>query len=243
MKLHLVMQPKGGAGKSFSAVHLIQYLEDQGREVDAYDLDSANNTLSQFEALKADPVDVASDANDRKIDERKFDLLLESFTNSKGSDIVVDIGASIVQPFNNHLADLDFFAMAADLNLELIVHVPVSGGQGLIDNMQGLAAVYRFIEDNAQYVIWANPYFGELDSSGIKLEDSKLVKSMKKNILGIVTIPEWDSDPIKDDVKKMMTAKLTYKEIETSNDFPLFSKARLKRIKERFFSRINLSQI
>jgi len=237
------MQPKGGAGKSFSAVHLIQHLTEQGREVEAYDLDSANNTLSQFEALGAKPVDVASDANDRKIDERKFDLLLESFTESKATDIVVDIGASIVQPFNNHLADLDFFSMASDLNMELVVHVPVSGGQGLVDNMQGLAAVYRFIEDNAQYVIWANPYFGELEANGVKLENSKLVKSMKKNILGIVTIPEWDSDPVKDDVKKMMTAKLTYNEVAGSEDFPLFSKIRLNKIKENFFSRISIVQM
>lgn len=58
MQLHLIMQPKGGAGKSFSAVHLIQYLASQGEAVDSYDLDSANNTLSQFKALGAQPADI-----------------------------------------------------------------------------------------------------------------------------------------------------------------------------------------
>ena len=63
-----MMQPKGGAGKSFSCVHLIQFLREKGRSVHALDLDSSNNTLMQFRALEAVPLNIALDDNKMRVD-------------------------------------------------------------------------------------------------------------------------------------------------------------------------------
>ena len=232
------MQPKGGAGKSFTAIHLIQHLS-QTAAIKAFDLDSANNTLSQFKGLEAATVDIRSDENPRRVDTRKFDTLLETISESKTDHVVVDIGASIIDPFLNHCAELNFFEMLGELGIDrVVIHCPISGGQGFLDNLGGLKTVYDFIGSSASYVIWENPFFGDLTHNGIPLDETKVFKSMKKDILGVVKIPSWDSDTKRDDVKKMVMAKLTYAEVAESETFKVFSKARLKAIKEDFFGRI-----
>lgn len=238
-QLHLIIQPKGGAGKSFVAIHLIQYLRDQGQSVDAFDLDSANNTLSQFSALEAVTVDIQSEEDPQHVDHRKFDVLLESLTASKAGHLVIDIGASIVQDFINHLRDLDFFSLTEELDLKVTIHTPVSGGQGLLDNLGGLKTIHDYIQGKSEYVIWANPYFGELSAKGITLENMKSIRAIK-TLKGIVFIPKWASDPQEGDVNKMVTLKLTYDEVQDSPEFGFFNKTRLKKVKENFYSLIEV---
>jgi len=239
MQLHLVIQPKGGAGKSFTALHLIQYLA-QNTAVKAFDLDSANNTLSQFKALQAVPVDIRMDDNPRKVDTRKFDTLLENIIEAKTSHVVVDIGASIIDPFLNHCHEINFFSMSDELGIEqVVIHCPISGGQGFVDNLGGLKMVYDFIGASAKYIIWENPFFGDLSHNGVPLEKTKIFTAIQQDILGVVKIPVWDSETKKDDVKRMVTSKLTYEEVANSDAFKVFNKARLKSIKADFFARLD----
>ena len=170
MKLHFIMQPKGGAGKSFAAVHLIQSLSSDGDSVEAYDLDSANNTLSQFTALNAHPVDIRHDDNPRRVDLRKFDTLLEQISQSKMDHVVVDIGASIIDDFLNHCDELKFFDMVEDLGIGgTIIHAPISGGQGFLDNLGGLKTVYDYIGGAVQYVVWADRFHEKVCQKKIKI--------------------------------------------------------------------------
>jgi len=239
-ELHLIIQPKGGAGKSFVALHLIQYLREQGKTVTAFDLDTANNTLSQFEALNSVTVDITRDSDPRHVDHSKFDLLLEKIVETDSEHVVVDIGASIIQDFLNHVGDLDFFNMTADLGIQTVIHTPISGGQGLIDNLGGLKIVYDFVKGPVSYVVWANPYFGEVSANELMIEDMRVVKSISE-LKGIVYIPEWKhSTPHFNDVKNMVTNKLTYAEVAESEEFGIFNKTRLKKIKEDFFAKIDI---
>lgn len=232
------MQPKGGAGKSFVAVHLVQFLRENGKSVLALDLDSSNNTLNQFEALDASALDIQQEDNKHRVDARKFDLILERIIEADVTDIVMDIGASIYNPFSAHILEVDFFTMTEDLGLEPIIHVPISGGQGLLDNMGGLQSVATLAGDNAKFVIWTNRFFGDLELNGIPLEKGNLFKSMKNSILGIVRIPRWSSDTVQADVETMMRNKLTYDEIQASDDYKIFTKSRLKKVKAEFFANI-----
>lgn len=235
------MQPKGGAGKSFSSVHLIQFLREKGRSVMALDLDSSNNTLEQFKGLEAVALDIQIDDNKHRVDPLKFDAILENIVEADASDVVMDVGASVSGPFSAHIEEIDFFAMAEELELYPILHVPVSGGQGLLDNLTGLRSLHGLVGDNAKFVIWANRFFGDLEMNGIPLDKSNLVKSMKGSILGIVNIPRWKSETVHADVETMMRSKLTYDEMMESEEFGVFTKSRLKKVKAEFFANIEAS--
>lgn len=232
------MQPKGGAGKSFASVHLIQFLREKGRSVLALDLDSSNNTLEQFKALDASALDIQLDDNKHRVDSRKFDAILENIVEAKVTDVVMDVGASVNGPFSAHCEEIDFFSMAEELGLSPIIHVPIAGGQGLLDNLTGLRSLHDLVGDHAKFVIWANRFFGDLEMNEVPLEKSKLVKSMQDSIIGIVNIPRWNSETVHGDVETMMRSKLTYDEIQESDEFKIFSKSRLKKVKADFFASI-----
>ena len=50
--IHIVLQRKGGVGKSFVALHLAQYFADQSLPTAVFDSDPATQTLSNYEALQ-----------------------------------------------------------------------------------------------------------------------------------------------------------------------------------------------
>ena len=47
-RLNLILNGKGGVGKSFFAVNLVQYLKDRDRPHIAFDTDNENSTLKRF---------------------------------------------------------------------------------------------------------------------------------------------------------------------------------------------------
>ena len=79
--VHLILQGKGGVGKSFAAFLLAQYLPDKSVLVRCSDADPINNTLASFPALNAVKVDLIENSDKgRRIDPRRFDDLVEQIT-------------------------------------------------------------------------------------------------------------------------------------------------------------------
>ena len=73
--IHLILQGKGGVGKSMIAAFLYQALRHFGKEVIAYDTDPVNSTLAAFAEFHVTTLSVMKDG---KIDDRSFDSLLEA---------------------------------------------------------------------------------------------------------------------------------------------------------------------
>src|SRR5437667_1919488 len=88
--VHLALQGKGGVGKSFIASVLTQYFLNRGHRVQCIDTDPVNHTLSQYKGL---PVKLLKLLHGSRIDERKFDALLDTFLKEDAT-FVVDNGAS-----------------------------------------------------------------------------------------------------------------------------------------------------
>ena len=83
--VHLILQGKGGVGKSFAAFLLAQYLPDKSILVRCFDADPINNTLANFPALNAVKVDLIENSDKgRRIDPRRFDDLVEQITGQPG---------------------------------------------------------------------------------------------------------------------------------------------------------------
>ena len=73
--IHLVLQGKGGVGKSLVATWLAQYLLGRQNEVRCIDSDPVNRSLAQYAALNADKLDLVN--GDGVVERSRFDGLLE----------------------------------------------------------------------------------------------------------------------------------------------------------------------
>ena len=92
--IHLSLQGKGGVGKSFIASVLAQYFLSRGHRVRCIDTDPVNHTLAQYKQL---PVKLLKLLRGSRIDERRFDALLDAFLKDDVT-FVVDNGAATFIP-------------------------------------------------------------------------------------------------------------------------------------------------
>src|SRR5438552_9800285 len=127
--IHLSLQGKGGVGKSFVASILAQYLITRGHRVQCIDTDPVNHTLSQYKGL---PVKLLKLLHGSRIDERKFDALLDTFLKEDAT-FVVDNGASTFIAFWDFMLGSKALANLSEAGIPLYVHTVITGGLGLSD--------------------------------------------------------------------------------------------------------------
>ena len=85
--VHLVLQGKGGIGKSVVASWLTEFLAARGQQVCAIDADPVNRSLGQYKALGAEKLDLMN--QDGLIERSRFDRLVDRFA-TEDSIFVVD---------------------------------------------------------------------------------------------------------------------------------------------------------
>src|SRR5690242_13993146 len=84
--VHLVLQGKGGIGKSVVASWLTEFLITRGQKVCAIDADPVNRSLGQYKALGAEKLDLMN--QDGLIERSRFDRLVERFDPVDSSYVV-----------------------------------------------------------------------------------------------------------------------------------------------------------
>jgi cellulose biosynthesis protein BcsQ len=128
-KIHMVLQGKGGVGKSFIAsITCTALLRQEKRYVLCIDTDPVNATFLGFKKLNVKKLDLMEGD---EIDPRKFDNLVELISKSK-SDVVIDNGASTFVALSHYLISNHIPALLKEMGHELIVHTVITGGQALI---------------------------------------------------------------------------------------------------------------
>src|ERR1051325_60006 len=88
--VHLVLQGKGGIGKSVVASWLAEFLPLRGQKASAIDADPVNRSFSQYKALGAEKLDLMN--QDGLIERSRYDHLLDRFA-TENTTFVVDSGA------------------------------------------------------------------------------------------------------------------------------------------------------
>ena len=75
-KIHMMLQGKGGVGKSFGCSALAQFYSFSNREVTCIDTDPVNATFAGYEALNVQRLEIMNDQ--KQIKPRNFDYLVET---------------------------------------------------------------------------------------------------------------------------------------------------------------------
>ena len=114
-RLNLILNGKGGVGKSFFAVNFVQYLKDKGIAHVAIDSDNENSTLKRFHP-DARFVDLA----DRRGPDGIFTTL------EKSNLVVMDCRAASTDLFIDFFTQINLPSVLTALGASLTLVMPVS---------------------------------------------------------------------------------------------------------------------
>lgn len=227
-EMHLVMQGKGGVGKTTVSVLLSQFLRDKYKSVSCINTDPVNQSFTKFTGLNVINVEIFDE--NKNIDKSKFDTLIETIADSDGV-IVVDNGASSFVPFQSYIKDSDILNFIKnEMNYKVIIHVPIVGGQAQQDTVDGFQMISTDL-NNPDVVIWSNHFFGNVTYDFNEFKNDHL--------LGVVELKKYDQDTFGRDILKMTSEGLTFDEVIKSTNFSIMAKHRLEKFKNEVFSQLD----
>jgi hypothetical protein len=225
--VHMVLQGKGGVGKSLVSSLLCQYLEKQ-EQVTAIDTDPVNNTLAGYKALAASRLDIR--AGDT-IDPRKFDALMEIILRGEEQDdnhhIVIDNGASTFLPLCSYLSENQIMPLLRDAGVRVLLHTVFTGGQAMGDTADGMEALAVTFPDE-QLVVWVNRYFGEIARNGKKFEEFSIYKKYSDKFHSLIRLPLKNVQTFGRDLEEMFTRRQTFADALADDSLSIMTRQRLK---------------
>ena len=154
--IHLVLQGKGGIGKSVVAGWLAEFLTGRGQPVRCIDGDPVNRSLWQYKALDVEKLDLLN--QEGLVMRSRYDRLIDRFLNDEAV-FVLDSGATAFLPFWTYIVESDIIAILRGAGRRVYVHIPISGGEMLNDTLLGFKTLAETAAEKS-LVVWINEFFG-----------------------------------------------------------------------------------
>lgn len=234
-KIHMLLQGKGGVGKSFAAAVIAQYLVDKGQKPLCIDTDPVNATFHGFKALKVKRLELMVD---QEINPRNFDALVELVAPSK-HDVVIDNGASSFVQLAHYLVTNEVPQLLQSMGHELVVHSVVTGGQAFDDTVHNLRQIVPQFPDEALFVVWLNPYWGPVEDKGKPFELLPEYEEIKDRLAAIVTVPTLKKDTYGRDLEELLRARQTFAEAADNPALTIMTRQRLKIVRDQLFGQLD----
>lgn len=234
-KIHVILQGKGGVGKSFVAATLAQYKTKSEQKLLCIDTDPVNATFSGYTAINVERLQIM---DGDEINTRNFDILIEMIASSK-NDVIIDNGASSFVQMSHYLISNHVPSLLAEMGHELVVHTVITGGQALLDTINGFAQLVRQFPDNALFVVWLNPYWGPVEDNGKHFEQMKTYIENKDRVSAIIHVPALKEETYGRDVTEMLQERLTFDEALSSSSRSIMTRQRLKIVREQLFKQLD----
>jgi hypothetical protein len=233
-KIHVILQGKGGVGKSVAASFLAQYKTQKGQAPLCIDTDPVNATFHGYKALNVKRLQIMEA---EEINPRSFDALVELIAASKG-DVIIDNGASSFVPLSHFLISNQVPALLIEMGHELVVHTVVTGGQALLDTISGFSQLVSQFPAEALFVVWLNPYWGAIEHEGKVFEQMKAYTTRKDRVSAIIHIPALKKETYGRDLGDMLQERLTFDEALAMESLTIMTRQRLKIIKGQVFGQL-----
>jgi hypothetical protein len=234
-KIHIILQGKGGVGKSFIASTLAQYKESQAHKPLCIDTDPVNATFYGYKGLNVKQLKIM-EADE--INPRSFDALVEMIASAT-DDVIIDNGASSFVPLSHFLISNQVPALLTEMGHELVVHTVITGGQALIDTVSGFSQIVSQFPSEALFVVWLNPYWGPIEHDGKSFEQMKAYTVNKGRVSAIIQIPALKKETYGRDLSEMLQERLTFDEALALSSLTIMTRQRLKIIKGQLFGQLD----
>jgi hypothetical protein len=233
--IHLILQGKGGVGKSLIAALIAQYQLSKGKRPLCIDTDPVN---ASFEAYKSLQVSRLSIVQDEEIAPRSFDQLIEQIAKAK-DDVIIDNGATSFVPLSAYVITNQVPALLRDLGHQVIVHTVITGGQAQSDTLHGFTQLVKQFPADVSFVVWLNPYWGPIERDGKPFEQMKAYSAHKDRVSAIVRLPDLKKETFGRDLSDMLQAHLTFEEAIALPSLTIMTRQRLSIIKKQLFEQFS----
>lgn len=238
-KIHVILQGKGGVGKSMAASFLAQYKTAKGQEAFNIDTDPVNATFHGYRGLNVTRLQIMEA---EEINPRSFDALVELIAAAKG-DVIVDNGASSFVPLSHFLISNRVPALLTEMGHELVIHTVVTGGQALLDTVSGFSQLVNQFPGEVLFVVWLNPYWGAIEHEGKGFEQMKAYTMKKDRVSAIIQIPMLKEETYGRDLSDMLQERLTFDEALAMESLTIMTRQRLKIIKSQVFGQLESATV
>lgn len=238
-KIHMVLQGKGGVGKSFISAIIAQYKVSKGQTPLCIDTDPVNQTFTGYAALNVRKLDIM---DGDEINPRHFDMLIEWIANAE-NDIVIDNGASTFVPLAHYLISNEVPELLSSMGHQLVIHTVVTGGQALLDTISGFSQLANQFPQPSLFVVWLNSYWGEIEHEGRSFEQLKAYKENKDRVSAIVNIPQMKEETFGRDLSDMLQERRTFSEAIEDGALTIMTRQRLKIFKEKLFAQLEAAAV
>jgi len=233
-KIHMVLQGKGGVGKSMIVALLAQYKASIGQSPLCIDTDPVNATFEGYKALNVRRLHIM---DGEEINTRNFDALVEMIASAEG-DVIIDNGASSFVPLSYYLISNEVPTLLQDMGHEFVVHTVVTGGQALLDTVSGFSQLTDQFPSQCLFVVWLNPYWGPIEHEGKSFEQLKAYTANKGRVSVIIQIPALKEETYGRDFAEMLQGRRTFDEALADSALTIMTRQRLKIVKNQLFARL-----
>lgn len=238
-KIHMILQGKGGVGKSVIAAMVAQYKISKGQKPLCIDTDPVNATFVGYKALGVKRLEIMEA---EEINPRSFDSLIEMIATAK-DDVIIDNGASSFVPLSHFLISNQVPALLVEMGHELVIHTVITGGQALLDTVSGFSQLATQFPTEALFVVWLNPYWGPIEHEGKSFEQMKAYTANKARVSAIVQIPNLKKETYGRDLSEMLQDRLTFDEALALGSLTIMTRQRLKIIKGQLFDQLDSATV
>lgn len=226
--VNMVLQGKGGVGKSFVASLLAQYFTEYEYPTTCIDTDPVNTTFAGYKALNADVIEIMEGDD---INQRCFDKLMdriETLPQDDSAQMVVDNGAATFVPLGSYMAENDVTDYIRDETPHrLRLHSVVTGGQAMRDTLEGLKTILTAFPDTP-VVLWLNPYFGNIVRDGVPFGEFQIYKNNIHRFESVIQLPVKNQNTFGQDLTNILNQRMTFREVANS-DLPTMQRHRIKK--------------
>lgn len=238
-KIHIMLQGKGGVGKSLIATTLAQYKISKGIKPLCIDTDPINATFFGYKGLDVQRLLIMQDD---EINSRMFDALIELLVPLTNTAII-DNGASSFVPLSHYLISNHVPALLASFGHELVVHTVITGGQAMLDTVSGFSHITSQFPRETIFVVWLNPYWGPVIEDGRGFEQMKAYLANKDRVSAIARIPQLKDETYGRDLGDMLQERLTFEEALALSTLTIMTRQRLKIIKGLLFDQLDSAAV
>lgn len=238
-KIHIILQGKGGVDKSMIASMVAQYMYGKNETPLCIDTDPVNATFEGYKSLDVQRLHIM---DGDEINTRNFDALVEMVAAAE-RDIIIDNGASSFVPLSHYLISNQVPSLLQEMGHDLVVHTIVTGGQALVDTVNGFAQLASQFPAQCLFVVWLNPYWGPIEHEGKGFEQLKAYTANKGRVSAIIQIPALKEETYGRDFSEMLRNRLTFDEALADPALTIMTRQRLKIVKTQLFAQLDLAAV
>lgn len=238
-KIHVILQGKGGVGKSVIAAVIAQHKTSKGKRPLCIDTDPVNATFAGYKALNVRRINIL---DGDEINTRNFDALVELIASAE-DDVIIDNGASSFVPLSHYFISNEVPTLLHEMGHELVVHTVITGGQALLDTVSGFAQLAQQYPAEVLFVVWLNPYWGPIEHEGKTFEQMKAYTQNKERVSAIIQIPALKEETYGRDFSDMLQSRLTFDDALKMESLTIMTRQRLKIVQAKLFGQLDIATV